>query len=266
MGIRLNNFIATKLRPVELALLAKKVLGIKRRLFTLDNGSVYYLDPVSDLGMRLMNKEIYEPEMANTIIDILKKNDTFIDLGSNEGYFTVLASKLCGTKGKVFAIEPQSRLWDLITRNCVANRLTNVTLIPYGIGSKNEELTMNLYPGLNTGASTFSSNFNFRVSFRAIRKFFYKTEQIKITTLDDLIDVLPEKVKLLKVDIEGFELEAMKGAKKMLGQKICDNILIELHHQALSGMNQSVEELDTLIKGYGYKSKVICSNLTLYSL
>jgi FkbM family methyltransferase len=263
MNLKITNFIANHLRPLELILLVKFLFRIKRKKVTTKNDNIFWVDPISHFGLFLLNGRPYEPEMTDPILEILENGDTFVDLGSNEGYFSVLASKRCGPTGKVYAIEPQKRMWDVIITNIINNKLHNVTLFPYAIGSEPLELKMTIYPSFNTGASTLSNSFNFKVPL--IRKLFYREEKITVTTLDELSVNLGKEVKLMKIDIEGFEFEALKGGKKCLEQKIFKNILVEIHPAALMGMNQSVEQMDTYVKSFGYQGRYISSGLILYT-
>lgn len=266
MNIKALEFIGRRLRPTELALLIKFLLGIKRVKYSLPDGRIYYIDPISDFGLKLQKNNNYEMEMTQTISALLRNGDTFIDLGSNEGYFSILASKLCGTKGKVFSIEPQQRLWEVIKTNCAINNCTNIQLLPFAIGSKNDHLVMNLYPTLNTGASSLSSNFNFKISFEKIRRKIYGQQSVKILRLDNLIDVLPKNIKLIKIDIEGFEFEAIKGSEMLLKDKLFANILVEIHPEALKSMNQNEIQLSEFLVGFGYNKRIISHNLNLYSI
>jgi hypothetical protein len=101
------KFVGTKLRPVELRLFIKWLLRIKRKSIILPDGREYEVDPISDLGIKIMNGGEYEAEMTKLIASTLSNGDSFIDLGANEGYFSVLAGIKCGNKGKVYSIEPQ---------------------------------------------------------------------------------------------------------------------------------------------------------------
>lgn len=266
MNKQLLEFIGQTLRPIELRLLIKFLFRITRKNIRLPDGRIYQIDPISDLGLKLIKNQAYEPKMAQIIENLLEKGDTFIDLGSNEGYFTVLAGKLCGAEGKVFAIEPQKRLWNVIDTNIFLNELTNFHLLPYGIGAKKEELVLQLYPSTNTGASSFSKTLNFKISFSWIRKKIYGTQTAKILTLDGLSPSLPQSIKLIKIDIEGFELEALKGASKILKEQLILNFLVETHAEALKGMGQSVADIDELFKQNGYHKRQVDYNLNLYTL
>jgi hypothetical protein len=69
------------------------------------NGT-FFINPVSNFGAAILNGE-YEPEMKRILNRYLPDGGTFIDLGANEGYFSVLASRMVGSKGRVVAILPQ---------------------------------------------------------------------------------------------------------------------------------------------------------------
>jgi FkbM family methyltransferase len=265
MKFKYLEFVGKRLRPVELRLLVKWLLHLKREQVVLPDSRVYEIDPISDLGLRLVKDKFYEPEMTNIIEDLLQKGDSFIDLGANEGYFTILASILVSPSGKVFSIEPQNRLWSIIKNNIMLNDLCNIQLLPYGIGSEKQELMLQLYPLINSGATSFSNSYNFKVAFSKLRKKMYGSQLTKVITLDDLLEVFPTKIKLMKIDIEGYEFEALKGAKKLLENKILTHILIEIHPIALTEMNQSESMIDQLLEAAGYKKRKISADLNLYS-
>jgi hypothetical protein len=84
-------------------------------------------------------------------------------------------------------------------------------------------------------------------------------------TLDDLFGATQSNIRLIKIDIEGYELEALKGAKELLTRRQFDNLLIEIHHHALEGLNQSERMIDELLECFGYKKTKVSSNLSLYS-
>lgn len=266
MNIHTAEFIGRKLRPIELALLIKYILRLKRRIYTLPDTTKFYIDPISDFGLKLQKSNSYEIEMTNQITSILTKGDTFVDLGSNEGFFSVVASKCVGGSGQVFSIEPQQRLWGVIMKNIELNHLTNIQILPYGIGAVPTEIMMSLYPSLNSGASSLSKHFNFKISFENIRKKIYGQQKIVVKTLDDVLKDYHKKIKLLKIDIEGFEFEALKGAKDILEKGIIENLLIEIHPEALASLQQSEDEIINYLKLFGYKCHPVQPNLSLYQL
>ena len=240
MNIKLYEFLAKRLRPIELAYFVKKVLLIKRRDYAVDQ-NIFFLDPVSDLGIRLLSTNKYEPEIEQLITGTLKEGDTFVDLGANEGYFSILASKKVGSTGKVFAIEPQERLWEVIIRNIQLNDCHNIQLVPYAIGEKIEMVEFILAPSVNTGSSGL-------IKFG--RSALWKRQVSRSTTLDRVIG--KQKINLLKIDIEGYEFYALKGAAGILASGQVENIILELHPAHLKQLGHSIEEIQKFIAGFGF--------------
>jgi FkbM family methyltransferase len=265
MNIKSSEFIGRKVRPVEFALFIKWLLRIKRSEYLLPDGNKFYVDPISDFGLKLMKHNSYETSMTRQIKQLLGKKDVFIDLGANEGFFSIVAGQLVGRDGFVIAIEPQQRLWEIIIKNVEINNLSNVMLLPYGIGSSEGEAEMHFYPSLNSGASSLAKSFNFKVSLRKFRKAIYHTSKISIKTLDDIISQSINTIKLIKIDIEGFEFEALKGAQKLLSRGHIENLLIEIHPAALNSMGESEQSIDNLLFGFGYRKENIDKDLVLYS-
>jgi hypothetical protein len=124
MNLKLCEFIGQKARPIEAALLMKGVFRIHREYFK-SGEFIFYADPVSNFGLRILRDGYYEPEMTNSILSLLDEGDQFIDLGGNEGYFSVLAARKVGPTGRVLCIEPQQRLWEAIVKNLSINNCGN---------------------------------------------------------------------------------------------------------------------------------------------
>src|SRR5687767_9222133 len=108
MNLKYYEFITGKIRPAQLVVFVKKCIPIRRRYFAFNNVNLY-IDPVSHFGLRILRDKIYEPQVTSFVQQLLLPGDVFIDLGANEGYFSVIASKLAGDGGRFFA---QSRSED----------------------------------------------------------------------------------------------------------------------------------------------------------
>ena len=246
MNKNIYKILATKVRPIEFAALLKKVLLIKRSYFKINNND-WFLDPVSNFGFRLMSENQYEPEMTETILGLLKEGDSFIDLGANEGYFSILASKKIGSKGRVFCIEPQQRLWEVILKNINKNNCYNITLIPFAVSDRVAEISISLSPSINTGSSSI---------VKESRRRLWETQQLFATTLDDFFLKYDRyAIKLIKIDIEGYEFFALMGAAKILEKKVIQHILIEFHPDQLKTLGHSIESINKFLMGYGYTEK-----------
>ena len=259
MGLSIYEFIWTKVRPIELASVLKSLLRIDRRFYSL-NDNFWYIDPVSNFGLRLMREGHYEPETTDLILNNLGDGDIFIDLGGNEGYYSILASSKVGKTGKVYCIEPQSRLWEVISKNINKNGCYNVSILPYAVSEKKEEISITLSPSINTGSSSI---------VKQTRRKFWKNQVINCTTLDELFSSEQfSEIKLIKIDIEGYEFFALKGGKDLLKRKVFKNIIVEFHPPQLKDLGQTVEEICGFLKENGYaeaKEKPLDENLKMFT-
>jgi FkbM family methyltransferase len=248
-------YFLLKIRPTFLASFIKKLLRIKREILNTDQG-IFFIDKLSNFGSQLKLKGIYESDLKFTLDKLLKKGDTFIDLGANEGYFSIIAGKLVGNKGRVIAIEPQTRLQNIIHKNIELNKLSNIEIIKMVISDKKGKEIFNLSPDTNTGSSGVLKKQSYKVS----------QEIIDSTTLKELISQLKiKKIDLLKIDVEGSEYEVILGSKTLFESHIIKNIALELHPEFLKKRNLNINEITDFLYKIGYKINTDFKNL-VYSV
>jgi FkbM family methyltransferase len=139
----------------------------------------------------------------------LRRNDVIVDLGANIGGFSVKAAKAIGDEGKIIAIEPEPGNLSFLRRNIELNKLHNVTIVPKGVWSRKSRLRFYLYK-TSAGHSVYPPN-----SYEwAMNNFI----EIEVDTLDHILMELGVKnVDFIKMDIEGSEIEALKGMEETLG-------------------------------------------------
>lgn len=233
------------LRPEELGAIAKKILGIKRKIFRIRRFDLW-LDPASNLGYQLLSEGEVEEQTKTSIENILHEGDIFVDVGANEGWFSLQAARRVGPGGCVYCIEPQERLWPIIIRNFSLNNMTQYRILPYAIGEKQEDVALNLSLSMNTGSTSIVPSF---------RRHFRKQQQIRCTTLDQLVDLYRIRdITLLKLDIEGYELFALRGMQELLRAGRIRHMLIEFHPSQLARLGQSVNDVVRYIEGFHYNS------------
>lgn len=138
-------------------------------------------------------------------INILKKNiqkgDTVIDIGANIGFYTKILSELVGEKGMIHAFEPDKTNFERLLSYCVACK--NVKLNNKAIGPKTEKLKIYTSKMLN-------------VDHRTYKPEEYEEEiEIDAVNLDEYL-AGKEKVDFIKMDIQGFEMSAIKGMEQTL--------------------------------------------------
>jgi FkbM family methyltransferase len=136
---------------------------------------------------------------------ILKKTDTIVEAGANIGAHTVFLAKDVLPDGKVLAFEPRRIIFQTLCGNLAANGIENVHAFHCGLGEERKHQT--------EGKMDFSSKLNAGgYSLGAIPG---AEESIKIEKLDDIIN--PEDcISLIKADVEGHELQILKGATNLI--------------------------------------------------
>jgi FkbM family methyltransferase len=135
----------------------------------------------------------------------LRAGDVVIDCGACLGEFTLYAAKAVGGSGRVVAFEPDSGYYDMLVRNIEANGLRNVTAINKGVWSSDGELA---FTGDPVRGYTFMRSGDDPASV-----------SVSVVSLDAEAGRLGmRKVDFIKMDVEGAELEAIRGAGAILRQ------------------------------------------------
>lgn len=149
----------------------------------------------------------------------LKKGDIVIDAGAYSGLFTIYAAKKVGSTGKVIAYEPDPYNWVILNKNIELNNLKNVEVVKKGLFDKVDSLPFDVQ---SVGSNIVSIDHAFHN-----RK---TINHINVAPLDEEIKRLGlKKVNFIKMDIEGAEIEAMKGATQTLKHKSI-NLAIASYH------------------------------------
>jgi len=164
---------------------------------------------------KAMQKGEFEQVEVNWLKNEFSNSDIFIDIGANAGYFSCLAR----SEGKkVIAIEPLYANCQILLRNIELNSGPPVEVFPVGLSSGVG--IMKLYGFSSTGASLISNWAGAPTLF---------SKGIPVTTLDNLIsERFHEERLLIKIDVEGFEYQVIKGAQSLLSRKIKPIWLVEI--------------------------------------
>jgi FkbM family methyltransferase len=202
--------------------------------FTLRDDSVFEYPFNSAVGANLFIGKFEEIEV-NWFCNALKPGDIVFDIGANGGLYTLLASKIVGSTGHVYAFEPGERELALLHNNLEKNKVSNVTVI-------------------NQAVSDRKSNANFVVSQDGAMNSLAKnthiyqdvidTTTVQTTSLDIFIDEFNiPKVDLIKIDVEGAEHLVLAGMKNLLSSSKGVKVLFECADSTASGFNYSAKDL-----------------------
>jgi len=200
---------------------------------------------LSDYIQRSVYLNVFEPCESNLIKNYLKPGMTFIDVGANIGYFTLMASALVGSEGKVIAFEPSpyayGRLEDTINRN----NISQISIIQAGLS--NSRGTIELYISDDKWGNHTPT---------MVKNDGGHPIEVPILTLDEYLkDNKIEYVDLMKIDVEGFEPNVIEGARIAIESRKIHSILLEFNKDWLEGNGSSVNSLYQKLLGLGLKSK-----------
>jgi FkbM family methyltransferase len=235
--------LVRRIRPAPLASAIANLSGLSRRQPVRTAHGSFLVNAVSNLGYQLMFGD-YEPSMRAVLQRYLKPGDVFIDLGANEGYFSVLASGLVGPGGTVIAVEPQSRLQSVIRANLTLNHCSNVRVLQAVVSSTTDPVEIELASEMNTGGSSLFSR----------TKYPLKRELVPSFTIAAFLEQTGvERCDLMKVDVEGAEYDVFIGAGEILKSGLLRNIALEIHGDILERRGLSGAELHEWILSCGYQ-------------
>jgi len=162
---------------------------------------------------------MYECNKTEAIIALLRRGMTFVDVGVNKGDFTLLGSTLVGANGKVFCFEPEPTNCYWIRRSIDLNGYNNISLSELALGDVNGHAE--LYLGRKSGWHTLIPQQPERdAGFIVVKK----------RTLDDFItEICQDHVDMIKIDVEGAELQVLRGAGRTLSKNKQVVLLIDIH-------------------------------------
>jgi len=185
---------------------------------------------------------VWDPSLTKFIQSNLSSGDVFVDVGAHVGYFTLLASRRVGPSGTVLAIEPNPFALDQLRQNVERNDLRNVLVVPTACGasrgavklylhSESNSSMASMYPGEATASSAV---------------------EVPCTKLDELCQQRGvQRMKLVKVDVEGAELFVLRGMTRIM-REMRPGIVLELHPQLLEDVGTPLDAVMALLREFDY--------------
>jgi FkbM family methyltransferase len=187
----------------------------------------------------------FEPNEFAFLDRTVRRGMTFLDVGANDGLYTMFAARRVGRRGRVLAVEPSSRERRVLERNIALNRLRNVVVVASALADQPGQATLQIAPTLHGGHNTLGGFAHKGVDAVA-------SEQVQVETLDAVVVRLGiAKVDVIKIDVEGAELKVLEGARDVL-RSSRPLLLIEANDDALRKQEASTADLLALLRSVGY--------------
>jgi FkbM family methyltransferase len=221
--------------------LARTRLRAWARLHT---GHRLRVDLDSSVGRSIWLRGRYEPQVEAQLRRHLRPGDRFVDVGANVGYFSILASSLVGPAGEVHAFEPNPGLVSLLADSVRANRFTNVRVNALALWSEPSEHVLQLEP---SSAQSFVRADREAKGGAALR--------VPATTLDDyLAEAGLPSIHVVKIDVEGAELQVLRGARRVM-ERDRPLLVMELLDWGLARYGDDIGQVFRLLGALGYAAR-----------
>ena len=157
----------------------------------------------------------WERAETATIRSLLRPGDTFIDVGANFGWYTVIASAAVGKEGRVIAFEPAPAALELLRLNVQANGCENVTVEPKALSDRRGSLLLHLHES-NKGSHSILPS-----------KERQDTVTVEAVSLDDYLKGYPGEIAVVKIDTEGAEGFILDGMRDTLNRHPRMSVILE---------------------------------------
>jgi FkbM family methyltransferase len=206
--------------------------GMKMRVVWNDTGGC---------GYGIWRAGWYEPQTVQVISDLLRPGMTFFDVGANMGQYTLMAA---GLDCKVHSFEPAPVMFGFLSGNVkqVADR---VKINQLGLSDNDEPVTLHMAKPHNVGSTSMRSDPTCASG---------ESFQVACETMDHYIERNGiAQVDVIKIDVEGAELNVLKGAEKLLSSPQRPAIVLEFEEEAQRRFGSSCAQLTSFLKAHGYE-------------
>lgn len=199
----------------------------------------FYINHDSFQSMWLMYNYIVDWEEFLFTHYYLRENSIVFDIGANMGFYTIWMSRSIGIQGQIHSFEPDTKNFNRLSQNISINQF-NGQFIPNNdaVSKKNGKMKMTI--GFDGENHLVDSNFGGSSSI------------INVVCLDDYCNQRNiSRIDFIKIDVEGFELDVLKGGINLLTQKNVDVIQLELN-RALINSGTTQQEIISFVDQIGY--------------
>lgn len=165
------------------------------------------------MGLKTHDSEI---RLTRFLIQNLEEGDIFADVGAHYGFFSLLAAKLVGLQGQVFSFDASAASFDVLTANTAL--YSNISAIHAAVGAEQgKELTFFEFPVLFSEYNTrFAEQYEGEDWAAGVKATAIKVSSVRLDDFFREMNVFP---KIIKIDVEGAELEVIEGLQDTLARE-----------------------------------------------
>lgn len=212
-------------------------------------GLTLYLDPRDEVITRMiLHDGTWEPSETAVLRSLLRRGDTFIDVGANIGWHTLIAAKAVGPEGHVIAFEPAPVSFEILRHNAEVNGCRNAILVPKALSDKPGSVRLHL-SDTNKGHNTILDEPGLK-----------ETIDVEAVPLDDYMKDVAREVALVKIDVEGAEGLVLEGMRETLRKHPQMAILMEFYPALIRRSRFDPAAMLRKFLDAGYEVQVIAAN------
>lgn len=198
----------------------------------------------------LSQNVMYEPETSQLLVDVLRDGDTFVDVGTHVGFFSMLAASLVGPSGRVVSFEPEEENFRALNAHASLNGFANVEPVRAAVGAARGEADLWVNADNDGGHALWAVG---RHSHNVESRRRAEHRRVPVTTLDAHFSERDARsLKLIKIDAEGSELHVLRGAEPLLRRAAVPYVVCEVNRFALEQMGASEDALREFMSNLGY--------------
>jgi FkbM family methyltransferase len=197
------------------------------------------------IATRLLGEGVWEPAETAAFIARVGAGMCVFDVGANIGYYTLLAARAVGPSGRVYAFEPESCNFGLLTRNVAENGFANVRAVHAAVSDRNGTVRLHLDEA-NFGAHSLEAG--------SVRTSAGRSEEVITVPLDSFADEARgfEPGVLVKIDVQGAEALVVEGGRRLLGLPNV-TVFLEIWPEALARAQADAAGLLATLENLGFR-------------
>lgn len=245
MGLRLRNlgkntYLLRHLEPNLVKLAAWLIPAPRTEVSVRLPSGISVKVPPGFPAARSYSSGLYEPEITRLVETTVKPGMTFVDAGANVGYYTLIAARLVGVTGRIYAFEPDPLNYSYLLQNLETNGCRCVTTVPTALSG-------------TTGRTRFIRDTRGAEGFVTSDRGVQNALDVPTVTLDDFFggEGWPA-IHIMKMDIEGSEKSALEGMRELSRRNPQMRLILELNTPAIVRSGNTVHDVTEVLRALGF--------------
>jgi FkbM family methyltransferase len=231
---------------------------VKRRI----HASIMLLD-VADPGLsrQLLLNKTREPLQTKLVKELVRPGMVIAEIGANLGYYLLIEARLIGSTGKIYATEPVPKNFQILARNIALNHYEDrVESYPLAISDKDGVAKIAIKSASNHATMFIDRTKISELGARSLDREVRKVSDVKTATLDNFL-LGKRPVDFIRMDVEGYEIQIIKGMQKTLEHsRVGTTIFMEIHPDLFMDRMDSIDMIMSNLAGFHFEPKYLVSS------